>query len=148
MTTTPAEEAPPTTTEEESDEDDATEQRAEDLIEESGLLSFSRALLLPALLGLVMAMVYTPLWAMRTGLMTRFWASLGMALGVAVILLPFAQLALVIWFLALGILLLGRWPRGTPPAWEAGVAIPFTRPGDGPGSGPARSGRGPRARRL
>ncbi len=128
VTTTPTEEPTPATTDEESDTDDATEQRAEDQIEDSGLVSFSRALLLPALLGLVMAMVYTSVWAMRTGLMTRFWGSLGAALGVAVILLPFAQLALLIWFLALGLLLLDRWPRGRPPAWDAGVAIPWTRP--------------------
>ena len=128
VTTTPTEEPTPATTDEESDTDDATEQRAEDQIEDSGLVSFSRALLLPALLGLVMAMVYTSVWAMRTGLMTRFWGSLGAALGVAVILLPFAQLALLIWFLALGVLLLDRWPRGRPPAWDAGVAIPWTRP--------------------
>ncbi len=131
VTTTPTEEETPTTTEEADDEEnDATEQRAEDVIEDNGLLSFSRALLLPALLGLVMVMVYTPMWAMRTGLMTRFWASLGMALGVAVLLLPFAQLALVIWFLALGLVLIGRWPGGRPPAWEAGTAIPWVRPGD------------------
>ena len=67
-----------------------------------------------------------------------------MALGVAVILLPFAQLALVIWFLALGVLLLGRWPRGTPAAWAAGTAIPWTRPGDeaGGAGGDALEGRG------
>ena len=131
VTTTPTEEATPTTTDEAGDdENDATEQRAEDLIEDTGLLSFSRALLLPALLGLVFGMVYTPMWAMRTGLMTRFWASLGMALGVAVLLLPFAQLALVIWFLALGLVLLGRWPGGRPPAWDAGTAIPWVRAGE------------------
>jgi hypothetical protein len=143
VTTTPTEETTPTTTEDE-EVSDATEQRAEDQVDGSGLISFSRALLLPALLGLVTAMVYTSVWAMRTGLMTRFWASLGVALGVAVILLPFAQLALVIWFLALGVLLLGRWPRGTPPAWAAGAAVPWTRPGDeaGGAGGDALEGRG------
>jgi hypothetical protein len=137
VTTTPTEEETPTTTEEEGDEEnDATEQRAEDQIEDASLVSFSRALLLPALLGLVLVMVYVPRWAMRTGLMTRFWASLGMALGVAVLLLPFAQLALVIWFAALGLLLIDRWPRGRPPAWEAGTAIPWVRPGDDAGGTP------------
>ena len=34
-----------------------------------------------ATLAIAFALIYTPLWAMRTGLLTRFWASLRMALG-------------------------------------------------------------------
>jgi hypothetical protein len=79
-------------------------------------------------LGFVIALFYSCLWAMRTGLLTRFWGSLGMALGVAALfgLLPFV----LIWFLYFGILLLDRLPRGRPPAWAAGEAIPWPTPGE------------------
>jgi hypothetical protein len=126
VTTTPTEETTESSDDDESDPETATEQRAEDLVSDSSLISTSQFLLLAALLALVMALVYIPMQAQRAGLMTRFWATLGMALGVALVLLPFAQLALIIWFLALGALLLGKWPGGRPPAWEAGVAIPWT----------------------
>ena len=88
VTTTPTEETTETTDEEGGDPGDATEQRAEDLVSDSALISTAQYLLLAALLGLVMALVYIPMQAMRAGLMTRFWATLGMALGVALVLLP------------------------------------------------------------
>jgi hypothetical protein len=79
-------------------------------------------------LGVAIAFFYTCLWAMRTGLLGRFWASLGMALGVTVllgiILLP------MIWFIYIGLLLTGWVPRGRPPAWAAGEAIPWPTPGE------------------
>lgn len=103
---------------------------AEDLVDDSGTVETATALIFPGLLGLVIGLVYIPLWAMRTGLMTRFWATLGMALGVSLILLPFAQLAVVLWFVALAVLLLDWWPGGRPAAWEAGVAVPWPKPGE------------------
>jgi hypothetical protein len=145
VTTTPTEETTETTDDEEEDgPGNATEQRAEDLVSDSSVINTSQYLLLAALLGLVLALVYIPMQAMRTGLMTRFWATLGMALGVALVLLPFAQLALIVWFLALGILLLGWWPGGRPPAWDAGVAIPWTPRGKDASEDPRDSveGRG------
>jgi hypothetical protein len=79
-------------------------------------------------LGLVIAFFYTGLWAMRTGLLNRFWASLGMALGVTVligfILFP------MIWFIYFGLLLIGIVPGGRPPAWAAGESIPWPTPGE------------------
>ena len=137
VTTTPTEENATTSTESDSedesdDEDTPEENLANDVIDDSGTVSFARALLLPALLGMVIAMVYIPLWSMRTGLLTRFMATFGMALGVSLILLPFAQLIIVLWFFAVGLVLLGRWPRGTPPAWAAGEAIPWDAPGSSP----------------
>lgn len=79
-------------------------------------------------LGFVFAIFYTCLWAMRTGLLSRFWGSLGMALGVGFLLglFPF----LLIWFLYVTLLLLGRLPGGRPPAWAAGEAIPWPTPGE------------------
>lgn len=78
-------------------------------------------------LGFLVAMVYTCLHAMRVGLLSRFWGSLGMALGAVSFI--FFQFALL-WFVYLGILLIGRLPGGRPPAWAAGEAIPWPTPGE------------------
>jgi len=66
---------------------------------------------------------------MRTGLLTRFWGSLGMASGV-VLGLFFLYFFTLIWFLAMGLFLLGAWFGSRPPAWETGAAEPWPRPGD------------------
>lgn len=79
-------------------------------------------------LGLAIALFYVGLWAMRTGLLSRFWGSLGMALGVATLL--GLVLFLIIWFAYVALLLLGRLPGGRPPAWEAGEAVPWPTPGE------------------
>jgi hypothetical protein len=79
-------------------------------------------------LGLAFALLYTCLWAMRTGLLTRFWGSLGMALGVAAALL-LIQFTMV-WFLYFALLAAGWIPGGRPPAWETGEAIPWPTPGE------------------
>ncbi|HVY95998.1 MAG TPA: hypothetical protein VHA54_03460 [Solirubrobacterales bacterium] len=79
-------------------------------------------------LGMAISIFYTCLWAMRTGLLSRFWASLGMALGVALLL--GLILFTLIWFVYLGLLLLGVVPGGRPPAWAAGEAIPWPTPGE------------------
>ncbi len=79
-------------------------------------------------LGLAVALFYSCLFAMRTGLLTRFWGSLGMALGVAALLL-LVQFTMI-WFIYFGLLLIGRLPGGRPPAWAAGEAIPWPTPGD------------------
>jgi len=79
-------------------------------------------------LGLAVALFYVGLWSMRTGLLGRFWASLGMALGVAIVfgLFPLA----LIWFLYIALLIGGWIPGGRPPAWEAGEAVPWPTPGE------------------
>ncbi len=79
-------------------------------------------------LGLAVAMVYSCLWAMRVGLLSRFWGSLGMALGIAALLL-LVQFVLI-FFIYFGLLLLGRVPGGRPPAWAAGEAVPWPTPGE------------------
>ena len=79
-------------------------------------------------IGLAFAMVYSCLYAMRVGLLSRFWGSLGMALGVAALLL-LVQFALI-FFIYFGLLLIGKLPGGRPPAWAAGEAIPWPTPGE------------------
>jgi hypothetical protein len=75
--------------------------------------------------GFVVAMVYTCLYAMRVGLLTRFWGSLGIGLGAVSFL--FFQFVLL-WFVYFGILLLRK--DSQPPAWAAGEPIPWPTPGD------------------
>jgi hypothetical protein len=79
-------------------------------------------------LGLAFGLAYSCLWAMRVGLLTRFWGSLGIALGVAA-LLQLTQFTML-WFLYFGFLLLGWVPGGRPPAWAAGEAVPWPTPGE------------------
>lgn len=78
-------------------------------------------------LSFAFAMAYTCFQAMRAGLLTRFWGSLGAALGVASIAL--SQYT-PLWFIYLGLLIGGLTPRGRPPAWEAGKAMPWPTPGE------------------
>jgi hypothetical protein len=79
-------------------------------------------------LGFAVSLFYTCLWAMRVGLLSRFWGSLGMALGVAALisLIVFT----VAWFFYLGLLVLGWLPSGRPPAWEEAEAVPWPTPGE------------------
>lgn len=95
---------------------------------EAAFTPFATGLGIAGGLGFVIALFYSCLWAMRTGLLTRFWGSLGMALGVAALfgLMPFVLL----WFLYFGVLLLDRLPGGRPPAWAAGEAVPWPTPGE------------------
>ena len=107
--------------------------RANDTTANASTLKIAQALLFPALLGLVVMMIYVPLQAQRVGLLTRFFGSFGMALGASLILiLPVALLGVLIWTGYLGLLFVGRVPKGRPPAWEAGEAIPWQRPGEEP----------------
>ncbi|MEA2194012.1 MAG: hypothetical protein QOG42_446 [Solirubrobacteraceae bacterium] len=79
-----------------------------------------------AILGLGIAL--TALNAMRVGLLTRFMGVLGIIVGILSFLpqlegqLPFVK---IFWLLALGVLFLGRWPGGNPPAWQTGDAQPW-----------------------
>jgi MFS family permease len=100
---------------------------AKETISEAPLRSLAAGFGLGGQLGFLVAMVYTCLYAMRVGLLPRFWGSLGIALGaVSFIFFQFAML----WFVYLGLLLIGRIPGGKPPAWESGEAIPWPTPGD------------------
>jgi hypothetical protein len=103
------------------------------MTDDSSTLQVSQAVLLPAVLGMLVMMIYVPLQAQRVGLLSRFFGSLGMALGASMILiLPVALLGVLVWTGYLGLLFVGRVPGGRPPAWDAGEAAPWQRPGEQP----------------
>lgn len=77
-------------------------------------------------LGFTISIVYIALWSMRVGLLSRFWGSLGIALGAVSILFP--QFTLL-FFIYLGLVITGLLPGGRPPAWEEGEAVPWLPPG-------------------
>ena len=62
-----------------------------------------------------------------------------MALGVALIILPFAQLGVVIWFGALGVVLLGRWPAAVRRRGTRAGPSPGDRVAEGPPQARVRS---------
>jgi hypothetical protein len=104
---------------------DRADEIANETISDAPLRPLAAGFGLGGQLGFVVAMVYTCLYAMRVGLLPRFWGSLGMALGAVSFI--FFQFALL-WFVYLGILLLRR--DSQPPAWASGEAIPWPSPGD------------------
>ena len=76
-------------------------------------------------LGFLVAMVYTSLYAMRTGLLSRFWGSLGMGLGAVSFI--FFQFALL-WFVYLALVLLGRVPAAARLPGPPAKRCPFPHP--------------------
>lgn len=115
----------------------ARDDLASDLIDDSGLLKVGSLLRFVGLISLVFALIYIPLWSMRTGLLTRFWAMLGLALGVSLLLVPVGIFGLVFWFAVVGLMLARWWPAPLPPAWDAGEAIPWPSRADDIGPPPA-----------
>jgi hypothetical protein len=101
---------------------------ATNAIDGAGLHGMTKFVQGIGVLALIFSFVYCSLHALRTGLLTRFWGALGIALGVAILLglLPVA----LIWFAYLGLLFAGWLPGGRPPAWAAGEAIPWPSPGE------------------
>lgn len=93
----------------------------------SSLAPLETGIGLAGLLGFTVAIIYVSLWSMRVGLLSRFWGSLGIALGAV---FAFFTLFTLIWFIYLGLLLAGWVPGGRPPAWAAGEAKPWPKPGD------------------
>jgi hypothetical protein len=102
---------------------------ASNALGEASLAGIATGFGLAGSLGFVVALFYSCLWAMRTGLLSRFWGSLGMAAGIAFLLGPLAFVTLV-WLVFFAFLVLGLVPGGKPPAWEAGEAVPWPTPGE------------------
>jgi hypothetical protein len=80
-------------------------------------------------LALAAAFVMISIGAMRIGLLTRFVGVLGAICGVLLVLGPATGSSTFIvqtfWLLMVALLLLGRWPAGTPPAWQSGEGMPW-----------------------
>ena len=76
--------------------------------------------------ALGLGFVLIALNAMRVGLLTRFMGVLGIMAGVF-LAFPFFSIPIVqaFWLVAVGLLFLGRFPNGSPPAWETGRAEPW-----------------------
>jgi hypothetical protein len=88
----------------------------------------SQYLDLLAALALTTGMIVVSINAIRVGLLTRWMGVIGIFSGI-LILLPIGGATLEIvpsfWMVGMGILYLGRWPNGDPPAWAAGEARPW-----------------------
>jgi hypothetical protein len=101
--------------------------------------------LLAALL-LTAGMIAVAVNAIRVGLLTRWMGVIGIFSGI-LIFLPIGGATLEIvpafWMLGMGILYMGRWPNGDPPAWSSGEARPWPTPaerrGDSGAEDPQRS---------
>jgi hypothetical protein len=76
--------------------------------------------------ALGLGIVLIALNAMRVGLLTRFMGVLGIMAGVF-LAFPFFSIPIVqaFWLVGIGMLFLGRFPNGAPPAWETGRAEPW-----------------------
>jgi len=98
------------------------------------LLTAGSAGLILGFMGLLVAvalatgMAAAMVGAMRAGLLPRWLSVLGIFAGL--FFLPFfgsttLELITAFWLVGMGILLMGRWPNGEPPAWAAGEARPW-----------------------
>jgi hypothetical protein len=106
---------------------DRANEAATEAIDDAPLRPLAAGFGIAGQIGFIVGMIYTSLHAMRTGLLTRFWGSLGMALGAVSFI--FFQFALL-WFVYLGLMLMGWVPGGKPPAWRSGEAEPWPSPGE------------------
>lgn len=107
----------------------SADNEADNAVKEASLAPVVTGLGIAGSLGFVIVLFYCGLWAMRTGLLSRFWASFGMVSGVAFLLGPLFVLSLL-WFLYFALVVIDRVPGGRPPAWAAGEAIPWPTPGE------------------
>ncbi len=88
----------------------------------------SQYLDLLAALCLTAGIIAVSINAIRVGLLTRWMGVIGIFSGI-LIFLPIGGATLEIvpafWMVGMGVLYLGRWPGGDPPAWTAGEARPW-----------------------
>lgn len=102
---------------------------AQDMLEDTSLRSYAFVFGIAGTVGFAIGMAYTCFHSMKVGLLTRFTGSLGTAVGVVSVLGQFFQVALL-YIVYLGFLIAGWVPRGRPPAWAAGEAVPWPTPGE------------------
>ena len=89
-------------------------------------------------LALAAGMIAVMIGASASGCCRAGWASSGSSPGSIFLPIGGAELQVVpaFWMVMMGILLIGRWPSGEPPAWAAGEARPW------PSAAAARRARG------
>jgi len=108
---------------------DFTNRAVEKALLSSGSTGITLGLLgLIGALALTVGMIAVSVGAMRAGLVPRWLSVLGVLSGL--LFLPFfatatLQLIPTFWLVATGILLMGRYPSGDPPAWAAGESRPW-----------------------
>jgi hypothetical protein len=104
-----------------------TNKHAEDVLRDSTTAVAGLSLAASVATGL--ATVLVSMNAMRAGLLSRFMGVLGVILGVLFVLpLIASPIIQLFWLLALGLLLIDKWPAGRGPAWETGEAEPWPVP--------------------
>jgi hypothetical protein len=95
-----------------------------------------------ATLALTVGMIATLLNALRVGLLVRWMAIVGMFAAV-LIFVPIGgselEIVQAFWMAMMGVLYIGKWPNGEPPAWAAGEPRPWPPSG---GRGRDRSSGG------
>ncbi|MBA2240285.1 MAG: hypothetical protein H0W09_03425 [Solirubrobacterales bacterium] len=105
-----------------------------EIVESSTANEIASSVGVPAGVALLVALIYIPLQSMRVGLLSRFMATFVMALAVLTIIpvvpVPAIQLFISLWFFFLGLVILDKVRRARPPAWAAGVAMPWPKPGE------------------
>jgi hypothetical protein len=100
-------------------------------IDSSSKVQVARILAVVGGLGFLIGVIYTLLWCIRTGLLRRLAAIIGMFfLGVLVLVPQLPPLGVVLWFAVIGLMLSGWWFSPLPPAWAAAEAIPWPRGGE------------------
>jgi hypothetical protein len=107
---------------------DFTNHAVDHALAKSSPLVVSQYLDLLAGLSVAVAMGVIMVNAMRVGLVTRWLGVVGI-LSAILIFLPLGGATLEVipsfWLVAMGILYVGKWPNGQPPAWESGEARPW-----------------------
>ncbi|MBE2318532.1 hypothetical protein DVA67_021305 [Solirubrobacter sp. CPCC 204708] len=93
--------------------------RPQNSFQQFGQIMFSIGSLL-----LAVGLVIISLNAMRVGLLTKLFGYLGIVAGAMFVIYPLPVVQ-VFWVAGLGVLFLGRWPGGDPPAWRTGKAEPW-----------------------
>jgi hypothetical protein len=79
-------------------------------------------------LGITAGTILVALAAMRVGLLPRFVGVLGALVGALQLFGPVFGGSFIVtafWLVMIGMLMLGRWPSGMPPAWSAGESVPW-----------------------
>lgn len=111
---------------------EAAVDRASDLIGGSTALQIGAFAGLAGIAAFSFGIIYSSLWGMRTGLLTRFWGTLGIAFGAAFLLAqilgPIGFLGVLMWLVYVALISNGRWMGGPLPAWETGTAVPWPDP--------------------